>query len=429
MEDRRARTIIALALRAGEIQLSNSMSVAEVVDALHRICDAFGLEGVTVLVELNTVTISYLEPDLSGSGTVVRVVEPTQPHVHRLTQVRDLVEAIERGEVTLEEASDRLTEIESSPDPYHPAVQVVARLASVAAWTLFAGGDAISMVAAVLAAVVVRGAFTLVVRSRVPEIFATVVSSLVVVLVPYGLGDLVDYRVSPAVVGGLYQLLPGAALVAAVTDGLSGALQSATARGLQAMVTAVGVALGVLGGLSIADGFGIVLPDVPAGPWAGWVTALAAAVAVGLLAVARLVPLRFALAIGPLAAVVWGVSWLGSTTEADGTIAVGAAALILGVASGLLSRLQRGVPTMYTSTAVLVLVPGTTIYLAMLSFARGANEAGLTLTIDALAVSLAIAAGTTLGLVIGRTVPRPPSPLALLPRGRDPHEPPDPPVG
>lgn len=419
MDDARARKIMALALRAGEVLLSNSVSVADVVTSLDRMTTALGLEGCSIVVELNTVTISYLLPDLSGSGTVVRVVDMRKPHVHRLVDVQRLVDRIERNEVTLDEAWDALDEIEASPGPYTTFWRFVADLVSVAAWVVFAGGDVISVLSAVVATLGVRGAFELVGRTRVPPIFATVASAFVIVAVPYGLAWTgVGFRVSPAVVGALYQLLPGAALVASVSDGLSGSLQTSVARGVQAMVTAIGVALGVLAGLSASDALGIELPEVPAGPWSPPVTAVAAALAVGFLAVARRVPFEYVGAVTCLAGGVWAVAYLGPANGVGADVTTALAALVLGLGGRMVSRLQHSVSTIYTSTAVLVLVPGTTIYLAMLAFAREANEAGLTLTIDALTTSLAIAVGTTIGVALGGSVPRPPSPLRLVPMGR-----------
>ena len=419
MDDVRARKIIALALRAGQVQLANSVSVAECMESLQHLCDALGLEGAQVIVELNTITISHLAADLSSGGSMTRAVEIGRPQVHRLVAVQDLIERVGRREVGLDEAWEELGAIESAPDPHRASYRLVAELVSVAAWAVFAGGDGVSVIAAVLAAVGVHVAFSVITGSRIPDVFATVAAAWIVVMVPYGIaGAGIDFRVSPAVVGGLYPLLPGAALVASVTDGLSGAPMSSLARGLQAVLTAVAVALGVLAGLNLAGALGIELPDVPAGPWAPVVTAMAAGAAVALHAVANQVPARLVAPIAPLGAAVWIVAWLGGDRGLDADVAVACAALLLGMAGGLLARAQNSWSSIYTSSAIFVLVPGTTLYLAMLAFATGGVDAGFTLTTDALVTSLAIAVGVTLGVAVGGALPAPPSAVRLLPGHR-----------
>ncbi len=101
--------------------------------------------------------------------------------------------------------------------------------------------------------------------------------------------------------------------------------------------------------------------------------------------------------------------------------AVGVAALVLGFGGQVLARVQRTVPTLYTSAAVLVLVPGTILYTAMLEFATGDTSKGGDLTVQAVSISIAIAAGTTLGVAVGRAIPALSlSRVRLVPPGRLP---------
>jgi uncharacterized membrane protein YjjB (DUF3815 family) len=248
---------------------------------------------------------------------------------------------------------------------------------------------------------------SLVARSRVPDVFVVLVGAAGVVLLPYAVVWVgLEFAVGPAVIGGLYQFLPGRALVSSVSDGLSGAPVSALARGLQAIVVAVGVAVGVLAALGIVDTLDIDLPAIAITPWPAVVTMVAAGVAVGALAIARQVPVVAVAPVVGLGMLLWLVANdLGTSGNWQRESAVGAAALILGFAGQLLARLQRTVPALYTGVAVLVLVPGTILYSAMLQFALGENQAGAELTLQAITVAVAIAAGTTLGVAVGRAVP------------------------
>jgi uncharacterized membrane protein YjjP (DUF1212 family) len=408
MEERHVLRIMSVALRMGEVLVANGVSMAECLHVLRRTVQALGLDRCEVVVELNKVTLSYVPADLSGAVTVVRVVEGGAANLDRLVAVEHLVRSIEAREAGVVEAMAALDRIEASPSPYPGWLRYGAELAGVASWIVFAGGDPLSVASGLVAAALVLVVLGLGRRSRVPELFVTVAAAVVVVSVPYAAGAAgLEFRVSPAVVGGLYPLLPGGALVASVTDGLMGAPISSLARGLGAIVTAVGVALGVLGALAMVDALGVELPEVPAGPWAPWITALAAAGAMVGLAVARDVAPVSVLPLAALGAGVWTVAHLGRVSDLGDDVRLLLAAVVLGLGGRLLARLQQGVASVYTGIAVFVLVPGTTIYLAMLSFARGVTEAGVSFSVDALTASVAIAAGTTLGVALGGRL-RPP---------------------
>jgi uncharacterized membrane protein YjjB (DUF3815 family) len=119
-----------------------------------------------------------------------------------------------------------------------------------------------------------------------------------------------------------------------------------------------------------------------------------------------------------LAVLAWGITWAAPRQDIEGDMATFAGAVVVGLGGVLIARLQKSTATVYTSIAVLVLVPGFTIYLAMFSFAQDATESGVDLTITAVRVALAIAAGIALGAAAGRSVPRPRPPVELWRRTR-----------
>jgi uncharacterized membrane protein YjjB (DUF3815 family) len=86
---------------------------------------------------------------------------------------------------------------------------------------------------------------------------------------------------------------------------------------------------------------------------------------------------------------------------------------LIGVAGQIMARIQRTTATLFTASAVYVLVPGTLIYLAMLAFAQGDNDLGTDLTGQAIRIAIAIAAGIALGVAVGRSVPSPRARVAI----------------
>jgi len=395
-----------LAVRVGEVMVANTETSADCQYNMRRILTAYGVTDCSVRVVLNAITLSWLPPE-GEPVTLVRVVAADQAHLHRLSMVERLVGRIERGEITAQDADRLLEDAATAPDPYRGWIVVLARLVSVAGWVVFSGGNWVSAVVGVVATAVALPVVGIVSRMRIPDIFSVLAGAIVVVLVP----DLVvwagvDFPAGSAAVGGLYQFLPGRLLVASVRDGLSGAPLTALARGLQAIVLAVAVAVGVLVGLRVAELLGIVVPSTPTGQWGIMITVLGAGAAVGALAIGRQVPLAAVVPVTMLGMVVWLVAnVIAPSGDLRREVAVGIAALLLGFAGRLLARVQGTVSALYTGVAVLVLAPGTLLYQAILDLTEGNTEAGAEGLLSAVFISVSIAAGTTLGLAVGRAVP------------------------
>ena len=408
-----ALKVMTLGLRVGEVMLESSMAVSDVEDAVRRIMTALGLEGCEVSITLDVITLNYLHPSLDAPLTLMRVVRIGEPRLDRIVALEHLSRRMQAGELDLHAASQEIEHFDEVDTRYPRVVTTTGALVSVAAWVLFAGGGVMGAIAGVLAAVVIDVVLAPLGRTRVPAVFATFLSAVVVVTVPYlfAAADLAIALV-PAVVGGLYPLLPGGALVASVTDGLSGAPISSLAKGLEAAIAAVAVALGTASALALASELEIV--STAQRPEVGSLLALATGgVAVAGLAVARSMPLRFVPTTAALAMAAWWLSTVLVGEDYERNLATFAAASVIGLGGQLLARLQRTTAIVHTTSAIYVLVPGFTFYVAMAAFAAGDSEAAVPVLIDALSRAAAIAAGVALGVAIGRSVPAPRPRVAL----------------
>lgn len=408
-----ALKVMTLGLRVGEVMLESSMAVSDVEDAVRRVIAALGLEGCEVSITLDVITLNYLHPSLEVPLTLMRVVRIGEPSLDRIVALEHLSRRIQAGELDLHAASREIEHFDEVDTRYPRLVTTTGALVSVAAWVLFAGGGVLGALAGVLAAVVIDVVLTPLRHSRVPAVFSTFLSAVVVVAVPYlfAAGDL-SIALVPAVVGGLYPLLPGGALVASVTDGLSGAPISSLAKGLEAAIAALAVALGTASALALASELEIVStadrPEVS--------TLLAVGtggLAVAGLAVSRSMPLRFVPTTAALAVVSWWVNTLLVGDGYDRNVATFVAASVIGLGGQLLARLQRTTAIVHTTSAIYVLVPGFVFYVAMAAFAAGESDAAMPVLVDALSRAAAIAAGVALGVAIGRSVPAPRPRVAL----------------
>jgi uncharacterized membrane protein YjjB (DUF3815 family) len=174
-------------------------------------------------------------------------------------------------------------------------------------------------------------------------------------------------------VGALFIYLPGRALVSSVIDSLANAPESAMSRGLEAIVTAGALALGMLAGSTIGEGFGLAYkPNADAQPLL--LSVLAAGVAVLGLAAA------------------WGMP-RGQLLPASATAAMGWYIVVVSA-------------SVYTGVAILPLVPGYALYQGMLAISQGRTEAAVRQLSEAALISISIAIGVAVGLALGQILVR-----------------------
>jgi uncharacterized membrane protein YjjP (DUF1212 family) len=370
-----------LVLRAGAVLLESSVATSDVQQTATRLAEALDLRGCQVSVTLNTLTLSDSSAAIGEPVTMLRVVELGDPRLDRLIAVDELIADLERNGQSPAEAHRRLDEIEASPGIYPPWVLLAASLLSAAAWVVFAGGGWAAVAAGVTAALIIALVVPRVVRTGAPQLFGTFAAAFVVVMVPWlFLWGGLPMALTAAVAGGLYPLLPGGALVASITDGISG---------------------GVLAALVIMEQVAIDrLPESRTVP--RLVVMAAAGVAVGAMGVARNLPLRGVVPVAVVGMLAWAAPEVLPAEDEARVLAVLVGGFVLGLGAQLAGRLQDAPAIVYTSTSVYVLVPGLTIYQAMLAFAQGADELGGDLALQALRVAAAIAAGVALGLLVGR---------------------------
>lgn len=409
---------MTFALRVGEAMLESSVATSDVEEAVRRLTSAYGLGRCEVSVTLNVVTLCYLHPSLDAPVTLVRVVDLGDPQLDRLVALDRLTREVEAGGVGVDDAVQRLEALLRSERGAHVAWTTgAAALVSAAAWVVFAGGGIPGAIAGVVGALLIELVGRGVSRSRVPAVFATILAAAITVAVPSAAAWLgMPIVLSSAIIGGLYPLLPGGALVASVTDGLSGAPLSSMAKGLQALIVATAIAVGVIGALSAIEAMGGVT-GVAGAPPADALVLVAGAVAVGALGVARSMPWAQVVPTMVIAVLAQVVADVLADPAPGFSVGVFAAAVVIGVGSQVAARVLMTTAVGFTSTAVFVLVPGVTFYTAMVAFASGDSAAGVDLLTRAVGISAAIAAGIGLGVAVARSVPTPRPPVAVWRRG------------
>ena len=390
---------------AGRQMLASSTSVSEVEERLKAFLPAVGLEGCAIDASLHSINLSYWKPGQAFPITIMQTVEDSQPRLDRLTGTISLLEKVERGDLSLEEAFEGLW-TQGKTSGVRQALGRGAVLLSIVGWVLFLGGtDWATILVALLGALLTFPVDAVVRRLRLPAITATVLAAVIIAAVPNiaaGLG--LSISVAAAVVGGLFRFLPGRALVSAVSDGLANAPVSAIARAFEALITAGALALGVAVGSRIGRGLGVELV-IDTTAVSIWLSVIGAAVGVLGIALAWGMPRIRVIPTVAISAIGWTIVSLAARGGGSiDWIVYFLAAVLVGFFGMIVSYLQGGSASAYTGVAILPLVPGFTLYLGVLALTMGLRADAQDYLTEATAVSLAIASGVAIGLALGRNL-------------------------
>jgi uncharacterized membrane protein YjjP (DUF1212 family) len=421
-EEREARASLDLALRVGELMLRCGADAPQVESSVVAVAAAAGLDNLEVDITLQSLLVQCT----TSSGvpiTMLRVVRSSSRDFARLTAVHEFVENLVAGSYDREAAAARLRVIRRAPR-FWPKWAVHGSLG------LFAGAVALMLGAGALAALVAGLSALLVDRTArklgakgLPEFYQCAIGGFIAALVAWGafsLGAAGLLPVSTAdfayiVAGGITVLLPGRTMASAFEDVISGYSVTGAGRMLGVFLTTGGIILGIATGLSITLRLTDVLGLELASPSIVQVRALNAPIVLGVLGatvvgLAGAISLRsrrnLVLPAGLLCGAGVAVSLAVGLVPGLGPLtSVGVASIVLGFV-GRLVALWLGAPAMVLVVpATYGLLPGLAIFRGLYEMVTSSSadsgtlslQGGITTLLGAIAVLLAIAAGTVLG--------------------------------
>ncbi len=406
------REVLDLVLRTGEALLGTGAGVADVTLAMQRMAAGLGMVGAQIDITFNSITVS-LDRD-EGAITRVRVLDVRTSDYSRLADVLELVDDVADRRAELAEALARLDAIVGAPHPFRRWV-VTAALGLMAAGVavLLGGGWQVAGIAAVTTGVIDRTLRYLRYRG-LPYLFqqaaGSAIATLVALLLLWGVGQLGwDINLLPpslVVASGIVVLLAGLSLVGAAQDAISGFPLTAAGRSFEVALLTLGIVVGVGVVLEVGARLGVPLTMSDLGAFAPplAVRVVAAAVVSGSFAVASYTRLRtvpLVAAIGGIGVMVNGVLELATVGPAARAFA---ASLVVGLLAGVLARRRTAPAMVLTVCGITPMLPGLAIYGAMFAIVESGNVlSGATLTVQAVAVGIALAAGVSLGDFVARS--------------------------
>ena len=404
LDDLAAHAALGLALRIGESMLAVGASAADVTAAVLRVSGAYGLRDCQVDVTYTSLLVSY---DREGAVplTAMRSVRLRGMDYARLQGVTEVARAAGAGDLDVEEAHRRLDVVVSAPPTYRRTVHAlgwVGMAASVA--FLLGGGWLVAFTAASTTALIEQSMRALNQRG-LPLFFqqavgAAIATTVAVLLVAWE----VQVRTSLVVAAGIVVLLAGLSIVGSAQDAISGFPVTAAARAFEAMTLTAGIVVGIAGVLDVAQRAQLPLDVVGSTPPVPYAVGLAASAGIAgcwaLASHARPRSIGLAALAGALS---WATSWAAASLGSGPAVAAGLAAVVVGFCGAVLTQRLRIPPLLVPVCGIVPLLPGLAIYRGLFEIVVEADlQDGIGALVRAAAVGLALAAGVTLGELLGR---------------------------
>ena len=408
---------LRLAMTASDLLLSMGVAANSVVSQALDITESYCDQPASVTITYNLLYIAQIRGFAEEPLTLVRPIPFRDVNNMTIQAVQRLIREIRAGKLSLEQAETRMDKILNHPANY-PAW--VPRLATVAIaptivlmyttnWRMIA-------LTAVSALVVDRIISILGNRLSVPffkqaaaSTFVTLFAAVVAWLGGHDVAFFTGLHPTLIVVGGIFLLISGLAIVGAVQDALEEYYLTATARLLRVTLLTLGIVAGILFGTYIARklNIGIAVSPNPLELTELHFQVLGAGLAAMAQALAMQTRLRAVwwagIVGGSSLAVMYASTQLGISIVA----ATGVAAFYVGVVASLSSRLWRTPSSGIIACGILPLVPGVSLYTGLMQLANypPGNPffmSGVSTMFNTVSAALAIAIGASLGTLLVR---------------------------
>ena len=240
------KKVVALALEAGKIILKNGGEIFRVEETIRHICGRFHVDDVETFILSHAIFVSAKNEE-GDIYTQVMHLPLSSPHLGIVAEVNDLSREISAGHVGIEEASQRLKEIEKMPPkPWY--FQILAAGAGSGAFALLLGSAASESLAAFFIGCVLYVWVLFAKKVTLSKIIVNIAGGVIITslaTLAARVPGLESLRLEGMIIGSIMPLIPGIAFTNAIREIADSDFLSGTVRMIDALLGFVYIAIGV----------------------------------------------------------------------------------------------------------------------------------------------------------------------------------------
>ena len=394
--------------------LSMGMPAHSMVNLALNITDAYCKRKVHIDISYTQITLSQDRGVDHEPLTLIRTISPRETNYRLMQQLQDLSTRIAKHRITLDNAETQLDAILAQVPRYHQWIIYMASGGVSAGSALLYSASPPIIFLAFLAGTSTAWLLAKLSKIALPAFFTQIIAAFTVTVFTAGLTWLVhqgyvDFlgSINPTIItiAGIIVLFAGMAIVGAFQDAIDEYYVTAGARLLRVAMMTMGIVVGVAMGLYTSGRLGVSFALTP--------DRLTFAETSYQYLGALIISASFALGnhTRPAGVVATGLIGLAGyyvflASDNLGLSAVAAyafAGVIVGFVATLMSRVWHMPSLAIVNAGIVPLVPGLTLYNGLMALVNPQLASGGTdLLLRAILISVAIAAGASFGVLVGR---------------------------
>lgn len=242
------------ALLAGEIMLQSGAETYRVEDTMYRILKTSNTETVQVIALMTGIVLTLNDESMKEPVTLMRRVHERSTNVSNIIKVNDISRRYCEGKVTLKEAYEALKCAKGKQ--YNRTFYNLATVGIAVGFAMMFGGSVADVLTALIAGVALAGVLTVGKIAKMNGVLVYVLSGMAIALLTVAVQQfcLPQIQVPLVISSAIMPIVPGVAITNAIRDTIQGDYLSGCARLLEAVLTAMAIAVGAGLGMWIVGG-------------------------------------------------------------------------------------------------------------------------------------------------------------------------------
>ena len=238
--------ILKTAKLISQVMLENGAETYRVEDTIMRICQSFSFTEVEAIVIPTGVFISVSLDGVSNNHTVIKRVKKRTVDLSKVNSANTISRQITSGTINLDLAILQLENMLAA-SPEKRVFPTLAAGLSAGFFTLLFGGGLFDFSIASFSGAIVQLAAFFLKREDMFHFIISLTGGIITALIAIAATQIFSTgNLELIISGGIMPLLPGLAMTNAIRDSMRGDLVSGVARGTEALIVAVALAVGVM---------------------------------------------------------------------------------------------------------------------------------------------------------------------------------------
>ncbi len=241
--------LLQVATKAGQMLLMSGAETYRVEETIVKICQAYHVDCSDAFVLPTGVFVTIIHEGKTYSMNVR--IKKRSTDLNMIKGVNQLARDIQTNPISVEELNAKLNDLRKEPKYPWYIVNLAASIGAVG-FTFFFGGSVLEAMCAFVAAFLTKSVVDyLDTDLQITPFIYDAVGGGMITFIAFLASMILRVNPDTIIISAIMILVPGIAFTNAIRDSLAGDLVSGVARGVEAILIAIAIALGAVGAIGL----------------------------------------------------------------------------------------------------------------------------------------------------------------------------------